>query len=260
MMNLRLVKIPSVDGATGSALSAGTGWGRWRAARVGPWLTVCVGAACFFLGQFAGAVQKAEEVLRADSVFAGRFELLGRDGKRAALLRNDPQGATSLSFYDGKQAQRLVVGISERGEPALRLFDPEGKCRLTIDVDSEGSPHVRLEGEPRVGAVILLTIDKGGPSMSFSQSKGGRLSVLLDNQGQPRIDLQGTGNERGVSLSAGANDQEISLTGRNGVKRVSWTMDADGNPVIHLRNEAGRMTATMKVTKDGEGVFKNLVP
>ena len=83
---------------------------------------VCAGAVFFWTAQFAAGVQKGENRLRADTVTAGRFELIGANGKKAALLCADPRGGAELSFYDEKEVLRLGVGISDDVDPRLMLL------------------------------------------------------------------------------------------------------------------------------------------
>ena len=48
----------------------------------------------FSMGHLAGAVQKEQEILRAKSVIAERYELQGPDGKKYATLGKEPGGET----------------------------------------------------------------------------------------------------------------------------------------------------------------------
>ena len=104
----------------------------WRPYRVHGWLVVFAGAAFFLGAQFAVGVQKGEKQLRADTVSAGRFELIVPNGQKAALLCIGPKGGGLISFYDEKEVLRLAAGLSDDG-----LTVDRGRS-LDLDLAREG--------------------------------------------------------------------------------------------------------------------------
>jgi hypothetical protein len=224
--------------------------------RPGPFLAA---VACIFfcLGQFAGAVQRNEKVLRADAVVAQKFELIGSNGKRAATLATDGNGAAYLTFFDEKQTARLRVGVSDRADSVLMLSDSKGETRLDARISStDDTPYFILSGGPPLGTTIALSASGSHGYLSLSQTKGGRLSLNVDDEGQPGVYLHGIGGERGISLSANADRQEIALNGKDGKKRVRLIMLPDGSPELSLADETNEVTSIMTLTKDGKMTFR----
>jgi hypothetical protein len=254
--DLRLNRIPAVCRHDGRPFSSRK-WCRFALAvrALGP---LFAGVACLFfcLGQFAGAVQKDEKVLRAGTVVAERFELLGPTGKRTALLRTDEKGATYLSFFDEKGSRRLTFGVSDNAEPMLTFFDSKGEQRLNARIDHQNdAPYLALSGGPPLGTRIALMADGNGGSLTLSQPKGGRLYLRVDERGQPTAHLHGVGNAQGVTMSAGADDALVALAG-NGRNRVRLGLLPDGLPEIRLTDETNQVTSIMTLTREGKSTFR----
>ena len=260
MSDSRLNGTASVCGDERPAACSRTG----RRLRDSSWplvpLLACVAFLSFGFGHFAGAVQKNEKVLRADAVVAERFELVGPNGKPTALLRTDERGGTYLIFFDDKQSRKLTLGVSHLGEATLLLYDSMGQTRASLMIDAENSdPFLSLRGSGSLGSDISLSAHRDGAKLALSEKKGGRLYVGIDERGQPTAGLFG-GNDRGVFLSADDDNGNISLTGANRVRRVSWRMLPDGSPEIVLMDEAGDVTSIMALTRDGKTTFRRPAP
>ena len=233
----------------------------WRAYRVHGLLAVCAGAVFFWAPQFAAGVQKGEKELRADTVTAGRFELIGANGKKAAILCPGPHGGARMSFYDEKEVLRLGVGISDDGGPALILYDRDGRERLSADIRTLlGVPTFTLFVPTADGPRVMLTADEDGASVSLNGKKGsGRVLMNLDIDGAPLIRLEGPGGKRGISLTADGDNQWIMLT-QGGRRPVSLGLEPDGSPVLLLSDPTGRVSSSMTLRPSGETKFRRLEP
>ncbi len=99
-------------------------------------LIVCLCVGLFWFGRMVGAVQKGENIIRADAVVARSFELVDRDGRRAAQLNTNTLGESTLAFFDEKEVLRLRVGFSVRGLSGLTVFDAKKKPRLGLSVNA----------------------------------------------------------------------------------------------------------------------------
>ena len=112
-------------------------------------LIACVASISFVLGEYAGAVQDHEKVIRADAVVAGRYKLVGPNGKIAALLHTKGEGEVLLSFYESDGSLRLGVGISPLGEPSLKLYDRKLLPQLSLRIDAKDqTPRLMLANSP----------------------------------------------------------------------------------------------------------------
>ena len=193
-----------------------------------------------------------KESFEQTSLVAESLVLLGPNGKPAARLHSNDLEGTLLSFYDEKQSVRLNLGLSPRGQPGVDLFDTKTGAKISLFVDAESStPNVLLFGQGPFDPTMLLAIGENGPRMSIWEPKRGRCSMGLNDQGQPTMTLRGTGNSRGMSLSASEDGADIALTGKDGIRRATWSLLPDGSPAVHVADRAGRVTLEITVDKDG---------
>ena len=79
----------------------------WCARCIPVTLTASICIMCFWLGQFAVAVQKGEKIVRAESVVAESFELVGPDGRQTASLQSMGAGEGVLILRGGHGKGRL---------------------------------------------------------------------------------------------------------------------------------------------------------
>ena len=233
-----------------------------RAYRVHALLIACAGAVFFCGAQFAAGVQKGGKELRADTVTARRFELIGANGKKAALLCAGPHGGARMSFYDEKEVLRLGVGISDDAGPELMLYDRDGHPRLSVAFRTAiGAPTIMLLPDTTVGGLgLLLTTNEDGPSVALAGKKGdGRLSMSLDVDGLPSISLDGPGRKLGITLTADGDNQWIMLS--QGDRRpVRLGMRPDGSPELQLSDRKSGVSSTMTIGPNGETTFQRLPP
>jgi hypothetical protein len=224
--------------------------------RWGP-LVASIACLFFFLGHLAGAAQRPENVLRARAMVAERFELVGPDGKRAAVLNTDDIAGTSLDLFDKRGHPRLRIGLGLSGYPFISLYDSKGQNRLYAGLSvNDEMPNLALYGPPPLSSAIHMRADEIGASLGLTQTNGGRLSLAVDDQRQPSVDMSSAGDQHGVYISAGAQGQQVSLTGKGGVRRVRLKMLPDGSPEVELADETGEVISVTTLTKDGKAISR----
>lgn len=251
----------AVGGTAQTREKSRTARGGWGAYRVHGLLVACAGAVFFWAGQFAAGVQKGEKVLRADTVTADRFELVGTNGKKVALLCAGPHGGARMTFYNEKEVLRLGVGISDDGGPELMLYDIDGKPRLSAAIRTAiGVPTVRLFPDTTGGSGVWLMADDDGAFVLLDNKKsGGQISMSLGVDGLPLIRLDGPGGKRRISLSADGDNQWIMLH-QGDRQPVSLGLQPDGSPVLQLRDPTGKVSSSMTLKPNGESTFQKLAP
>jgi hypothetical protein len=189
-----------------------------------------------------------------------RHWLLGPNGKPTASLQTDLLGATYIQFFDESRSPRLTLGLSENGKPGILLFDSKHNVRLSLRVDAaNGNPSLLLEGQGGLGASVAIGAYADGASVALSQNKGGRLYLHVEDQGSA-AGLCANDDKHGIALMAFEDDQHISLTGGNRVRRVSWWMLPDGSPELHLLDETGKLMSVMTLDHKGKTTFRKPPP
>ena len=205
------------------------------APRVRHALIVCLCAGLFCFGQMVGAVQKRENIIRADAVVAGSFELVNRDGSRAAQLNTNALGESMLSFFDEKGALRLRVGFSPRGMSGLVAFDAKKKAKLGLVVNSADEvPSIELMSGSPIGTSIHMVINDTGPYLSIAKVGGGSIFMGLDAQAVPDLSLCAAESLPDIHLRSDKSGANV-LLGKNGKVRTNWRVLANGTPALHER-------------------------
>jgi hypothetical protein len=195
----------------------------------------------FWIGRYAGAVQRGDKDVRADLVVAESFELGGPNGKLAALLRANDRGGGVLSFLDDEQRSRLDVGMSPGGDPALTIYATKGRPRVRLTVKGE-TARLSLLGGPLSPAIDLTIGPQNAPSITISDAARGTISLKLNDQGEPAISLEGGRDRPSQKLTADKARTGISFLARNGGERASWTLLDDGSPQITFWDDRVKQT------------------
>ncbi len=259
MIDARPIVIGIVDQARGSLSEKRTGRHSWRSFGGGGLMIACTGALCFGFGQFVGAVQKGENVVRADKVISGNFELTGSNGKPAASLMLNDRGRAMLSFFDDNGSSRLEVGLSPSGQPGLTLYDTKrGKTISLFMDDQQGTPHLELTDGKSRGTRIDLSTKEEGAGLSISKGGRIRLSTSLSDRGEPKIGLWGTREQKRISLWVDGDDPNISLLGQNNVVRANLTVLPTGTSAMYLTNRLGKARFKAAVTDEGPNGFASI--
>ena len=206
----------------------------------------------FSFGQRAGAVQKTEKTIEADVVVAKKFRLIGANGKPSALLVSSENGDATLAFYDKNQVARLRVGLAAN-RPGLSVLSEGGQELLSMFIDPElGTPNVMLSSRRALEPSALLTIARQGARLLFSDTGGHRLSLGLNSDGEPHLNLRGTRDGQGIAVTSGAgHGPRISMISGGSRKSVSWTMLEDGLPATFVTDATGKVFLTLQVGKNG---------
>jgi hypothetical protein len=227
---------------------------RWRHSfRVVCPLVVCVGCLFFSLGRFTGGAQNSDRILHVRRVVASKFELLGPDGKRAAVLEVTKDGVPTLSFYDEKRDTRLKLGLTSTG-PQLSLYGGrDNQNWVTLAVEArDGSPRMTLNRSDQPMASAMLTVFEEGPNLHLgAEKRDGYISISVSNKQGAMASLYGPGGKRHISLSAGEPGPTIWLAQGDNSSQTAWTLRPDGSPTVTVSDDAGLPTAVFCLDHDG---------
>jgi hypothetical protein len=215
----------------------------------------------FAMGHLAGAVQKEQELLRATSIIAERFELRRPDGKLAASLAEGDKKQVLLSFFDANGKVRLAIGVTDNGAPHIAFFGADGGERLTLMIgpvieepaiilnDDEGSPAITLSHTRALGSHLM--IGKAGRNrVAVGVTEKGMASIqFIDAKGDARIQL---------SLTDDAPEL-VFLEGRN-VARACLKLDPDGAPSFRLFDQHNRERLIAQTDRDGRPSIRLIDP
>ena len=187
----------------------------------------------FWMGHFAGAVQKEQQLLKARAIIAEKYELRKADGTLAATLATSAKQQAALSFFDPKGTKRLSVGINNDGSPEILLMGTNGRLRLgmTLDFgkdgpeivlcDDRGSPEIML-GLTQASGPILSIGKVGRSSVAVNVSKAGTASInVLDDTGNSRISLSNLEDTPEVQLFASKRQVRSAFNAESG--RIACT-------------------------------------
>jgi hypothetical protein len=128
----------------------------------------------------------ATQELKADSVTAKRFRLVGDNGELRALMKTK-DGNPILEFFDHSSQVRLNVQVSNDW-PILNMMDQSGNVCVELGaVNSKPALFLKDQiGNLRVG-IALSKID-GSPRIVFlDDQRNVRFGVVTDTEGIPRI-------------------------------------------------------------------------
>ena len=124
--------------------------------------------------------------IKADTVTAKRFQLVGDDGQLRALLKTI-EANPILEFMDASSQVRLNVQVTNDW-PVLNMMDENGNVRVELGAVN-GKPTLFLHdhvGNLRVG--IALSKADGSPRIVFlDDQRTIRFGVVTDTEGTPRV-------------------------------------------------------------------------
>jgi hypothetical protein len=103
--------------------------------------------------------------------------------------------------------------------------------RLALSVTASGEPALALQDE------------RGTPRLGFALAEGGPGFRLYDSEGRRR-----------VVLGLAPRGLVFDLADRSGTPRIGLQLTAEGIPAADLRDEKGRLRASLALTRDGSGV------
>jgi hypothetical protein len=218
-----------------------------RAVHAHRW-AVAVLMACLSVGHLASAVQREEDVLRARTVVAEKYELRGRNGKPSAMLYQNAPGQARLVFLDDAGGLRLSVGMDPGGEPGITLFNQQNKPQLSMSIDSKKkSPQLHLFDD-RGNSTISIGVDQEtGAAIWIGKAERGRISMGVNLHGEPSVLLWGKDNTPRLSLAVIDDCPVITLLDDTKVVRTRWKVLRNGTPMFSLLDERGRDRLVMGV-------------
>ena len=217
------------------------------------WVLLLVFAVVLFsLGRHAGAVQKEQEILRAKSIEAERFELSSPDGKLAALLTTGPAGETLLSFHDQNGVPRLTMGIDSHGAPAISFYGEKHDLKMSLSLDPAAhTPSARMfdgRGELQIG---MSLDDRLGPSISVGRPDKTHISIGVSNENGPSASFCDEKNNPRMVLSVFDKQSLITLLDQNRFVQAQWRVLGDGSPSFVLTDRASKVR--LRLSTDAEG-------
>lgn len=131
-------------------------------------------------------VDMAVKEVKADTVTAKRFQLMGDNGELRALMKTVDDNPV-LEFMDDSNNVRLNVQITNDW-PVLNMMDEKGNVRLELGTVNDKPTlffNDRL-GNLRVG--IALSQADGSPRIVFlDEQRKIRFGVVTDTEGTPRV-------------------------------------------------------------------------
>ena len=222
-------------------------------------ILACFSTLFFCLGQMANGVQKAENVVRADTVVANKFELAGPKGLPAASLQKGINGEAMLNFYDDKGTVRVTVGFVPDAKPALILSDAEGRARISLALDEKnGYPILVLsDGSFFGGTSIRMSVVNGGPHVGLIKAKVGEASMSVI--AVPVMRLSDSSGKTSISLRATEGGPRISMNAKSRIIEAELQA-ADGSSKLSLADDQGWEKLRVAVDKDGEPDVRKNVP
>jgi hypothetical protein len=199
-------------------------------------------------GLVSGVVFKGESVIAQEpsgsaKVVAEELRIVAKDGAVRAVLGAQADGATSLTFYDGKGKVRAEMGLNAAGVSELALYDQAGKQRkpegfaylfvlpnggprlslvgeaanltvasprlaghATLKVEPSHVPVLSLEGD-NMGAALLTMLHDGNPSFVLYDPEGHRRAMLEVSE----MGAKGKGPPRSALILLDKNEKLIWL-------------------------------------------------
>ncbi len=184
----------------------------------------------------AGATAMAREDRAPEVLRAGRFEVVGAEGKVRASLGLDDSGAPRLRMTDGDGVERLSLRLDPEGRAHVAMADHEGRALLTMDVTRIGAPSLWLRSVDHLRHVGLTT-DRDNAELVLVGSDGrtrGRLSI--DSRDLGSLELR---DQAGPRVVLGHSDRAspaswVRLHGLPGTASVDLRIDDAGGTGLDM--------------------------
>jgi len=160
---------------------------------------------------------------RQTIVTAEQVNLVNRAGRiRGILSAEDERGAASLTLFDETGQPRSALTVGRDGTPALQIYDRTQVARVVVTIEND-QPAIVINGE--AGDRAILSTPAGGPTLAFGNRERIRAEVGINRAGAPRL----------------------GMFGPTGQPQLSLNISERGEPVVTLRDEAGRSRASLGV-------------
>ena len=78
-------------------------------------------------------------LIRSESLWVSRVELVNSQGKTVAVLGVAPNDGGVLLLYDSDGTLRAAIGMTTKDNAAIDLNDGNGNQRVTIQVNADGT-------------------------------------------------------------------------------------------------------------------------
>jgi len=184
-------------------------------------------AAAFLGGGLASVVfsDRVSAQAAPTVVTTQHVNLVNQAGRiRGILSAEDERGVASLTFFDEAGQMRSALTIGRDGAPALQLYDRAQAPRVVITVENN-QPAVVVTSE--TGDRAILSTLTGGPTLSFQDKEKFRAEVGMGRGGAPRF----------------------AMFGPTGQPQLGLNITEQGDPIVTLRDDAGRGRASLGVVQ-----------
>jgi len=178
------------------------------------------GAASVLFSEVAGA-QPSSDVVTTEQV-----NLVNRSGQlRGMLSGEDASGRVSIALLDESGRQRAVLAAGRDGAPMLQLYDESETLRLHLTLQ-DNAPAIVVSDDD--GQRAILGTLNGFPALTFADGEELRAELAVGNSGFPRLHMLGPTGQPQLSMAVGDL----------------------GEPLVTLRDQAGRSRAAFGLVQD----------
>jgi hypothetical protein len=172
----------------------------------------------------------SEGKLRA-SLSPTSLRLSDQEANTRASIRVNEEGKPSFSLKDKNGHPLISLSIQalpDEEEPLFALYDKKDILRAGLSLDEKGRPSFILRDKP-----LFSLVDKDGDQGIF---------LSLEGENRPSVYLSGKKGRRGAFLGVREQGElALDLIGGKDLRRASFELDADGEPMINVRDKDGRI-------------------
>jgi hypothetical protein len=179
-----------------------------------------------------GGTKKPElRIGAADIIRTRRLELVGADGRQAAVFATD----------------------AWEGKPALILGGDDGKPRLMLAITA-GGPLISLMNANRKPAMTLALMDDSSAITLYDNAQHARAEIRVGADGAPQLRLLDVAERSRIALDAPDKGSAIRLLDGAGKLRVLLTLMQDSPALVFMNAKNEKKAAIVATDVEGEVV------
>jgi hypothetical protein len=177
----------------------------------------------------------------AMSVFkGGRVGLVLSDANEAPgiALHTSEQGAATIEIMNRKRSKQISLFVCENGLAFVKVGTMgQNHSAVSLGNTAEGRPLLALVGDNVATRATLQPGLQGGLDFSLLSADATRLSLSLDRDGTPALQLNGKAGQRSVLLRGPEAGPDLSFLDAAGTVRLLNGLDGEGSPYMSLADE-----------------------